>query len=378
MKKNKSLLKAAYDYDKLQHPPSQLYSIEGKDLLDNYKEGDLLYGTTNAREKYVDQLKINNKIENKETYIFADQYNNGILDPLFKDELGNTNHDLSTAFDNVFDRIVAKNTLSLDKKNVLLNHLLYLLADKDYTPLRDTPNSKNFDHKPEIRRACKAKIKDPTIRHIHFVLDSIKPEAALDKEEVYLYNSFTSSELRFLHKHWDEVKDKVSFYHDGTVVKAPWDCNLLFWYTHHKMKNPDSPQSLLEKQRISDEGLSKPAERLEISFTTPPRKEKTLTMVTSTTQKTNIRLFSALSNAVSVTPTDSNDSEQDITTFPDREQRKQLLGRLSPVVTSPTKKPDITQFSSLFTSAPVPPTDVHISEQDINAPQKKQKFEYSQ
>ncbi|MDA9462923.1 hypothetical protein B835_2886 [Enterococcus mundtii 3F] len=83
---------------------------------------------------------------------------------------------------------------------------------------------KNFNK--HIERGCKngldIAIHCPNVR-IYFVLDKLNMHNISKKNCYGQYESdYTCKELRYIFRHWNELKEKVVFFENKKIVKAPW------------------------------------------------------------------------------------------------------------------------------------------------------------
>lgn len=77
-----------------------------------------------------------------------------------------------------------------------------------------------------ITRGCKNGI-DMAIHYpnilIYFVLDGIKMKEVMKKNRQKKYKSeYTCKELRYIYRHWYQLKEKVLFFLNRKIVNAPW------------------------------------------------------------------------------------------------------------------------------------------------------------
>lgn len=210
-------------------------------LVDNFKSGDLLYGLESARESRRKALQSRLGLY---TGITIDQYNNVILTQLL--DIFTHEYD-STKFDEVKDWING-GTFKLTRldKDEALKHLNAITEAPDKISIRRNEPAKK-DKKSDIdleerkkRRTCKARLAHPTT-NIHFLLDDINLADTFDKTKLSApksrgmtksnhYDSFTSSELRFVFKNFDVLtasKDHLRFYYNDKEV------DLFAWVSKH-------------------------------------------------------------------------------------------------------------------------------------------------
>ncbi|NMP58304.1 hypothetical protein [Enterococcus mundtii] len=111
---------------------------------------------------------------------------------------------------NIFKKVVTERKLFVEK-----GALYYRNKYKD---------KKSFNK--HIERWCKngidIAIYCPNVR-IYFVLDKLNMHN-ISKKNCYGHyeGDYTCKELRYIFRHWDELKEKVVFFENKKIVKAPW------------------------------------------------------------------------------------------------------------------------------------------------------------
>jgi hypothetical protein len=180
--------------------PKQEQKIE-----QNFKPGHLLYGRQNDRATVMFNLE---KAYPK-TLITADQ---------------------------VIDEIMNGGELSPLSSNCLKKYKENAKSEDD----KEKPIKRSSQR---TRRFCKYILGTPET--VHFILGSFS-YSKIDIDRVLSkYNpdremkdeAFTTSELRYIYKHWDELKTKVKFYRDGKECHAPWVENAQYWQENFKRKS---------------------------------------------------------------------------------------------------------------------------------------------
>lgn len=71
-----------------------------------------------------------------------------------------------------------------------------------------------------IKNGCKVGIDiamEKTNVNLCFIIDDIDMESVVEK----IKSSYTDSELRYVYRNWDRLKDKVIFIYEGKTVAAP-------------------------------------------------------------------------------------------------------------------------------------------------------------
>ncbi|KPJ67790.1 MAG: hypothetical protein AMJ43_02140 [Coxiella sp. DG_40] len=210
--------------------------VHTTDLYNNFKDGDLLFGRQNIREKFIKVLQ--NKFQSICQYCaelkvqLEEQKENVYHQPTISERLKPTITMSSTE----------EHPVTVDAFNKAIKPLL---GNGQLTPL---PNTKyhnfkaiqehyqqvylqlmpqyftNLDNHKTVK-ACEAAVFKPNTR-IHFIIDNQLIDAALGYtvRENY-FKGFTAKELRFVYKHWDELKimQNIVFYNqDGQKIHAPW------------------------------------------------------------------------------------------------------------------------------------------------------------
>ncbi|MFZ9596620.1 MAG: hypothetical protein ACO3A2_11155 [Bdellovibrionia bacterium] len=183
------------------------------------KEGDLIYGLNDYRERTIEGLQSQSTHQKKPAYTI-DHFNNKLIgflnDPsqpqLYLPDLSSLSEESTERFHRYQD---------------YLSHHHYFQNPK----ARQKPeNSEDL----ALKRACKAAIEftfnlnsaAPSERHtLHFILDGLEEEGALDPMKSNRnYSQFTSTELRFLFKlsilH-PEILKNVRFYRYGKKLESP-------------------------------------------------------------------------------------------------------------------------------------------------------------
>ena len=116
-------------------------------------------------------------------------------------------------------------------KNQLLNIFKQVVSEKNLFVENEVlsyrnENKKKKDFLRHIERGCKngidIVIHYPNIK-MYFVLDKLNMENIADKNRKKQYKGdFTCKELRYIFRHWYLLKEKVVFFENKKIVKAPW------------------------------------------------------------------------------------------------------------------------------------------------------------
>ena len=195
-----------------------------KFLLDEFQDGDVLYGFNHAREKYQKQLE-----DKGYKYITADSYHTGSNDlPTTGVNLGGKQSEIK-----VHDAQQGKYV------HALHHHPHYKPAEaffcNEAAILSKEPNVSGMDSPNywlAIRRACKFGIEHFVMKlgkTVHFLLDDLDMETVVNKKAHTKHSNgreITGSELRFIYRNRDALMPTglVKFYRSGIqLAHAPWD-----------------------------------------------------------------------------------------------------------------------------------------------------------
>ncbi|MBS0359543.1 MAG: hypothetical protein JSS53_09755, partial [Proteobacteria bacterium] len=133
------------------------------------------------------------------------------------------------------DEIMQNGELSPLSSNCLKKYKENAKSEDD----KDKPIKKSSQR---TRRFCKYILGIPET--VHFLLGSFSYNKIDIDRVLSKYNpdretkdgAFTTSELRYIYKHWEELKTKVKFYRDGNECNAPWVDNAQYWQENFKRK----------------------------------------------------------------------------------------------------------------------------------------------
>lgn len=206
-------------------------------LYESFKSGDLLYGMDRCDAPMaVSRLTFLPALKEKvgaDYSVIVDDLNNQMLQP--------------SRFD--YD---GYKTLSEEEFNALSKqarqHYNYLTTlsgiNEKYKPQKAVEKDYESMDNVALRRACQITLLDST-RHKHVVLDGIDMERVARKgckEGKYwkIDRKITPYEIRFLVKHWDEIKSHTTVYLNGEPLQElPLPSN---WNEIYKQK-PEMPNS---------------------------------------------------------------------------------------------------------------------------------------
>ncbi len=175
-------------------------------LVDQFQPGDLLFGLEKeARYQFVDELKLKLKmLHAKHHYVTLDE----IVRPL---EPYYVYHD----------------QLSMSpvkgESSPVKNHAQVLLSSPCFTDITDQTLSPSSKERSKLLVSCYLAIENyPGM--IHFCLDGLDLNKTRHgrKQNHKGYNSYTSSELRYVAINYDQLKHKICFYKHGLRVNPPW------------------------------------------------------------------------------------------------------------------------------------------------------------
>lgn len=196
------------------------------DILDHFKKGDLLYGIEKYRTIYKSALKekVGHGIP-----VSVDEYNNFcIVNLLENDKLWTKAKEAS-----FLKKVDQKQTLIpaayLKQHYRAIKFPSYKkisITNNDYSN-----NKKNIDEEHrKVRRACKARMLDSSIT-IHFMLDGLNACHLFNRDYSIkhtknnkvkgikcLYDSYTSAELHFVFKHFEQIESHIKFYLAGKEI----------------------------------------------------------------------------------------------------------------------------------------------------------------
>ena len=198
----------------------QEHGIEDSELYQNFNNNCFVYGITKFRSTIRKALEEKTGIKT----VYVDDLINKIIVPL-TDFDGNFVGVNSEKYGKVFDGLS-------EQEREFLNHLMNVQDHKlrIQTPI-DTSGFYDDDDQ-QIERACKAALSYK--KRILFCIDYIDLRQAFDRNYsisqprtragVCIYDCFTSAEIRYIKKHWDALKDNITFYRNGEkLTKLPWE-----------------------------------------------------------------------------------------------------------------------------------------------------------
>lgn len=192
------------------------------EFVKDFQEGDLLYGLhQEARTHYIKLIR--NYIVG--SHCIADDYNNKFICLLKKQLKKNPDESVENKFNNATKEMRNNNREdemgNEEFKSICAygSHIIKNTQEKKPDYFKNKEKNTQYALK---KRFCKGAI-DYTIDHrhkIHFLLDGVDVSAVIRKEGRYA-ESYTSSELRYIGRNWNRMKDNVIFYELGKKVKAP-------------------------------------------------------------------------------------------------------------------------------------------------------------
>ncbi|EPL4526997.1 hypothetical protein QCK34_004405 [Enterobacter asburiae] len=249
-------------------------------IVRNFKKGDLMYGLSgnplkpDGREPYLLEVE-NYYFKNKNTLGNEWGYKGGVL----KKGRGNRSMVINSYNDPVNTELDTKIKLKqkgwkdLDKpesRMLLVSEAIDLVSSKSYRnkeaygfdfdsykdiaigtgPLAiQSKHSNNYEwwkrgSKSGIEMIARQPPGHP--RKLHFILDDLDISKVALKEKRYIGGKevpqITSSELRYIYRHWHRLKGKVIFYYKNKVSDAPWETNNNNWSTKWSVYTPKDKQ----------------------------------------------------------------------------------------------------------------------------------------
>jgi hypothetical protein len=226
--------------------------IENSALVQNFKEGDLLYGFKDVRSQF--RPYIENRITSKN--ITIDDYNNPLLHKFLDDayyflpQLKDIDNESAINF---LTKEYQLDQAQQEYITHILSHQKLSPRNEDIKPKRAERKSiEDYREEVKLRRLCKAALTWPN-KTIHFCLDMLMEEQAITKwglEKNKIDNGFTDAELRWLYKNWETVKDKVTFYKKGERCEAPWAGEKAAYWTEHYKKGSFYTQAVAEQKPV--------------------------------------------------------------------------------------------------------------------------------
>lgn len=195
-------------------------------LLGDFQQGDLLFGLTNQRGSYLQQLQAK-----KLQYYAANHLNVPLVKALARNKL------------------TEKKLKELPKQEasharLLLKHSNILMKQGGKAPW-DGRTRLQKKYVVAIRRACKLLVKtakeNSNISSIRFVLDGLDMQRICSKKmkDGKVDVSITSGELRAAYKTRWQNNGSIFFYENGKQVPAPWTTEVDkdgHWQTYEKSR----------------------------------------------------------------------------------------------------------------------------------------------
>ena len=219
----------------------------------DYEEGDLFYGLSRHRLKFLRRnfldKDLDNRIERREDgKIMA-----GSSAPISIDTINNMFLGTGAEFMLIKDKEERKQLTekqkeemkSFDRKKPVDSKIakkfkLFLSKHEKYNPEK-CPTEKDLWIR--IGRACKGGLEYVTTKlkkKIHFVLDGIDYALTIkDLKKSKEDRLITGKELRWVYKHRENEKimSKIIFYKDNVQTKAPWETDPQLWLEYEQHRN---------------------------------------------------------------------------------------------------------------------------------------------
>ncbi|PED41285.1 RHS repeat-associated core domain-containing protein [Bacillus cereus] len=262
-------------YRMVRNNPINLMDPDGNapiEMTEYSKEsGDLFYGISKERGKYIRIFNQNfNMMDQNSDPMVIDQYNNAISGLVWSknSNLGDSENskryankvkipkDLRNIISNGGKRSYPlwEDYFDIGMENSKFNILkIYKdTADKFGKDYYHSYNSHGFAPKLLWKRGSKLGLEIAASNQrtkIHFVLDGLNIEHVVNKTKEQTNEmmgrllgpgeSITASELRYVYRNWDRLKNRVSFYRDNEKLdKAPWEENPSVWGAYKPTNRP--------------------------------------------------------------------------------------------------------------------------------------------
>lgn len=196
-------------------PPSSPRPNESE-LVKNFRKGDLLYGLEKeARQRYMSA--ITTALSNTEVLCTADRYNNKFLCQL----VDKSKQEFEIKFQKLMEDYAKESDENSQSLSSYGNQIVGNIKKKNPTYFDEERTEQEL-----FKKFCKEAI-DYTVENghtIHFLIDELDVPAIFKEKESRsaLGKSYTASELRYIKKNWDQLKDHVIFYRSGSKVGVPW------------------------------------------------------------------------------------------------------------------------------------------------------------
>ena len=229
-------------------------------IIKNFRCGDLMYGTSPGREKnYLKKLEVHhmvNIVKSSDGKNIVNQWARigGTNGRSSRSMIINSYSDpVRSALSDEFARLRKYNgrgVFDLAKISPAISKAaigrppIYGFDFEGYQTVASTHSklkisSKHVDEKLWWKRGSKSGIEmvaqqpDNVARRIHFILDGMDMGGVVNKDTRLHGDSITSSELRYIYRNWNRLKNKVIFYRDGKVVTSPWQAEETLWNNYH-------------------------------------------------------------------------------------------------------------------------------------------------
>lgn len=215
-------------------------------IVNDFHKGDLMYGISASREPYlkaVEGFHSDNPRDSKDLWfqdnswaritsggrsemsMIINSYNDPIRAKLslrnaFTLRKMNANKRGDTIRTAIHDAKIGK------AKDIGLDYDGYQQIALEHKKLKITPA--HVDERLWWKRGSKSGLEmvasqpATSARKIHFILDGMDIDAVTSKASGKHGSSITSSELRYIYRHWDRLVGKVMFYENGQQTNASW------------------------------------------------------------------------------------------------------------------------------------------------------------
>jgi hypothetical protein len=231
------------------------------DLYINFEDGDLLFGRQTMREEFIKALQdkfqstclhcteINAKLQEQKENIYHQPTTSELLKPVVTISPTEEHPVTVDAFNKAIKPLLGNGQL-IPLPNTKYHNFEGIQEHYQQVYKELMPKFFINPDKHKTKKACKAAVFKHNTR-IHFIIDNQLIDATLgytDKEKHF--KGFTAKELRFVCKHWVELKDsqKILFYNQyGQKIQAPWEDANSYRFQDWPEKCPNQTKKMFAK-----------------------------------------------------------------------------------------------------------------------------------
>lgn len=206
----------------------------------------LVYGLSDAQKKLSENLLAKNEINPYNNPVTIASYNNELAEIIvsaYKKSSENDFHKFLTAFSTTWQDPINETSFTANwplwKPYFDKQQNKYKFSIKKMLTKFDAPGaSVNFDslfentyQKHLIKSGCKIGLdlaKKEKNLEIYFALDGLNFDEVIRNK----HQGVTSSEIRYIYRHRNKLKDKVTFFMDNKPTNAPWIDNPKLWSSY--------------------------------------------------------------------------------------------------------------------------------------------------